>query len=187
MALLASKKKGKKVKLVQKVINTNKKVKKKGVSNNILLKGNVSKDGIQDKCYLYNCDTGEYHYFQFIPSDLPRSRGVNYSTISSPGMAYPVTQFINGDTMEFDVDLVYNERYKIGGSTGSVARVEKFIEGLCPPYSNKKTFTDPPKCKFAYGTFSCNCVVTQWKISNEERNSSGVPISANITISLRRI
>lgn len=155
-------------------------VKKKGIKKKV-------KDGVQNKCYLYNCDTKEYHYFQFIPSDLPRGRGVNYSTITSPGMAYPVSQFINGDLMEFDVDLVYNERYTVGNSKGSVKRVEKFIESLCPPYKNTKKFTDPPKCKFAYGTFSCDCVVTHWKISNEERNSKGIPITAEITLSLRRI
>lgn len=184
---MATKKKTKKGKVIQKVINTKKKVKKKKSGKNTLLGGSSIKDGIQNKCYLYNCDTREYHYFQFVPTDLPRGRGVNYASISSPGMAYPVSQFVNGDLMEFDVDLVYNERYKVGNSDGSVKRVEKFIEGLCPPYSNKKSFTDPPKCKFAYGTFSCNCVVTQWKVSNEERNSEGIPISADITLSLRRI
>lgn len=173
----------KKVKVSKGKLTSGKKVTKKASKKSKSVK--TVKDGIQNKCYLYNCDTKEKHFFQFAPEDLPRNRSANYSIINSPGMAYPLVQFVQGEIQDFDLSLYYNERW--GDTKGAIKRVYKFLDGLLPPVKNTKLFSAPPKCKVAYGTFSCNCVVTGYNISGEERDSSGEPVASNIVVNVRRI
>ena len=52
-------------------------------------------------------DTKQVLKCQFNPEDLPRTRSVNYANIVSPGMAYPLVQFVNGEAEDMDINLTF--------------------------------------------------------------------------------
>lgn len=134
-------------------------------------------------CYLRNNDTKEVLKAQFIPTSVPYSRSANFSTIDSPGMAYPLTQFVSGNIREFTFELFfYDKPY-----SGKIKRARKFLEKLVPPEKNKKSFKRPPTFKFAYGYFVKTLVLEQLDVSDDWMDSQGRPIMTTFTLTVRQV
>ena len=86
------------------------------------------------RCYIIRNDNNEKLTFQFNPSSMPYSRGANYSSIESPGMSYPLTQYAGGQVREFSFEVFYYDK----PYTGKINTARKFLEGLLPPEKNKE-------------------------------------------------
>ena len=135
------------------------------------------------ECTIYNCDTKEAIICQFNPSDLPRDRSVNYATITSPGMAYPLIQFVNGEAEDVDIQLFLYDRE----DTWRLKNFENFIEQLLPPKHNSSGFKRPPMFKFYYGNSVENYVLVKKSIESELLNEEGEPYSITYTLTARRV
>ena len=71
------------------------------------------KESAKTKGYLKNLSSGSIMKFQFNPETFSYSRGVSFSEIISPGMAYPRTQYTHGNAKTFSIDLFFFNRFMI--------------------------------------------------------------------------
>lgn len=141
-----------------------------------------SKVGAKIKGIIKNLDTSKYKKFQYNPEDFSYSRGATYSETVAPGMSYPETQYVHGNSRSFKVELFFFDK----PSKGLINEYREFIEDFLPPEDNKEDFV-PPKMLFTYGYFIKKCVLEDLEIAIEEYNSDGVPTMARFTLSLRQV
>lgn len=135
------------------------------------------------RCYVIRNDTNKKLTFQFNPTSIPYSRSANYTTIDSPGMSYPLTQYVGGNVREFSLELFYYDR----PYSGKINKARKFLEGLLPPETNTSSFTKPPTFTFAYGYFVKVLVLTNLEVNDEWLNEDGQPLMTRFTLTVRQV
>ena len=135
------------------------------------------------RCYIIRNDNNKRMTFQFNPTSVPYSRSANYATIDSPGMSYPLTQYVGGNVREFSFEVFYYDN----PFSGKINKARKFLEGLLPPEKNKKTFTKPPTFTFAYGYFVKKLVLEQLDVNDEWLNADGQPVMTRFTLTVRQV
>ena len=135
------------------------------------------------RCYIIRNDTNERLTFQFNPESIPYGRGANYSTIDSPGMSYPLTQYVGGQVREFSFEVFYYDK----PYSGKINTARKFLEGLLPPEKNTSSFTKPPTFTFAYGYFVRTLVLTNLEVNDMWLNEDGQPLMTRFTLSVRQV
>ena len=121
--------------------------------------------------------------FQFNPEQIPYSRGANYSSIDSPGMSYPLTQYVGGQVREFPFEVFYYDN----PCSGKIKKTRKFLEGLLPPEKKKKSFKKPPTFTLAYGYFVKRYVLTNLSVVDEWLDSEGQPLMTRFTLTVRQV
>lgn len=135
------------------------------------------------RCYIINNSTNDKLVFQFNPESIPYSRGANYTSIESPGMSYPLTQYVGGGVREFSFEVFYYDK----PCSGKIAKARKKLEALLPPEKNKKSFTKPPTFTLAYGYFVKTYVLTNLQVNDEWINRDGNPEITRFTLSVRQV
>lgn len=135
------------------------------------------------RCHIIRQDNNKRMTFQFNPKSVPYSRGANYSTIDSPGMSYPLTQYVGGQVRTFSFEVFYYDN----PFSGKINKARKFLEGLLPPEKNTSKFTKPPVFEFAYGYFVRKCVLTNLDVNDEWLNEDGQPIMTRFTLTVRQV
>lgn len=135
------------------------------------------------RCYIIRNDNNKRMTFQFNPTSVPYSRSANYATIDSPGMSYPLTQYVGGNVREFSFEVFYYDR----PYSGKINKARKFLEGLLPPEKNKKNFKKPPTFTFAYGYFVRTLVLEQLDVNDEWLNEDGQPLMTRFTLTVRQV
>lgn len=142
-----------------------------------------SRVGARLKGYIKNLDSGEIMKFQYNPETFEYSRGATYVEIIAPGMSYPTTQYVHGNSRSFPIELFLYDKPSTGVIEGQIS----FIEGLLPPESNDSGFIKPPTILFVYGNFIKKCVVEEFNVNIEEYDSNGIPTMARITLTIRQV
>lgn len=135
------------------------------------------------RCYIIRNDTNKKMTFQFNPTSMPYGRGANYTSIESPGMSYPLTQYVGGQVREFSFEVFYYDK----PYSGKINTARKFLEGLLPPETNKSSFTKPPTFTLAYGYFVKTYVLTHLEVNDEWMDENGQPIMTRFTLSVRQV
>lgn len=135
------------------------------------------------RCYVINNSTNKKMNFQFNPESMPYSRGANYTSIESPGMSYPLTQYVGGSAREFSFEVFYYDR----PYSGKINKARKFLEALLPPEKNKKSFKKPPTFTLAYGYFVKVYVLTNLQVNDEWMNDDGNPEMTRFTLTVRQV
>ena len=135
------------------------------------------------RCYVINNSTNKKMKFQFNPESMPYSRGANYTSIESPGMSYPLTQYVGGSAREFSFEVFYYDR----PYSGKINKARKFLEALLPPEKNKKSFKKPPTCTLAYGYYVKVYVLTNLEVNDEIMNGDGNPEMTRCTLTVRQV
>ena len=142
-----------------------------------------TKVGAKTKGWIKNNTTGVKKKFQFNPTDLSYSRGASYVDISAPGMAYPDTQFVKGNSRSFSVPLfLYDNPY-----TGVIEKYMDFLNDFLTPEKNSSGYTKPPIMTFCYGYFVRKCVLEDLDILIELFDKNGKPTQAVFTLQLRQV
>ena len=144
---------------------------------------NNNNNKAKTKCYIIRNDNNNKMTFQFNPTSIPYSRGANYSTIESPGMSYPLTQYVGGQVREFSFEVFYYDR----PYSGKINEARKFLEGLLPPEKNIKSFTKPPTFTLAYGYFVRTLVLTNLSVEDEWLDENGQPLMTRFTLTVRQV
>ena len=140
------------------------------------------KRNIRD-CVFYNMDTKIAIKCQYNPTNLPRSRSVNYATITSPGMAYPLIYFVSGEAEDLDIELLFHNM----DSSKQLDNFENFLNSLLPPKHNNKGFKKPPTFKFYYGHYTETFVLVKKSITEEYLKENGKPYMRRYILSVRRV
>ena len=135
------------------------------------------------RCNIVNNNTNKVLTFQFNPESIPYSRSANYTSIESPGMSYPLTQYVGGNVREFSFEVFYYDR----PYSGKIDKARKFLENLLPPEKNRKTFTKPPTFTLNYGYFVRTLVLTQLDVNDEWLDVNGYPIMTRFTLTVRQV
>ena len=135
------------------------------------------------RCYVINNSTNKKMKFQFNPESMPYSRGANYTSIESPGMSYPLTQYVGGSAREFSFEVFYYDR----PYSGKINKARKFLEALLPPEKNKKSFKKPPTFTLAYGYFVKVYVLANLQVNDEIMNGDGNPEMTRFTLTVRQV
>ena len=121
--------------------------------------------------------------FQYNPETFEYSRGATYVEIVAPGMSYPTTQYVRGNSRSFPIELfLFDKPY-----TGVIDTQKNFFEGLLPPESNSLDYTKPPEVLFVYGGFIKKCVLEELNIKIEEYDQWGRPTIARFNLTLRQV
>ena len=142
-----------------------------------------SKVGAKNKGYVKNLKTGKIMKFQYNPETFEYSRSVTYAEMASPGMSYPVLQYVHGNSRSFPIELfMFDKPY-----SGVIQKQKSFYEGLLPPETNSVSYTVPPTALFAYGGFIKKVVVEDLAIKIEEYDPKGNPTMARFTLTLRQV
>lgn len=135
------------------------------------------------RCYIINNSTNKKLKFQFNPENMPYSRSANYTSIESPGMSYPLTQYVGGAVREFSFEVFYFDK----PYSGKIDNARKFLEALLPPEKNTKKFTKPPTFTMAYGYFVRTYVLTNLQVYDEWINRDGNPEMTRFTLTVRQV
>lgn len=135
------------------------------------------------RCYIINNDTNKKLTFQFNPESIPYNRGANYTSIDSPGMSYPLTQYVGGNVREFSFEVFYYDK----PYSGKIKTARQFLEGLLPPEKNTSSFTKPPTFTLAYGYFVRTCVLITLQVNDEWINRDGNPEMTRFTLTVRQV
>lgn len=135
------------------------------------------------RCYVINNNTNKRLTFQFNPEQVPYGRGANYTTIDSPGMAYPLSQFVSGQVRDFSFEVFYYDK----PYSGKIHKARKFLEDFLPPEKNTKSFTKPPTFTFAYGYFTRVLVLTNLEVLDEWLDGNGNPLMTRFTLTVRQV
>lgn len=135
------------------------------------------------RCYIVRNDTNERHTFQFNPESIPYDRGARYSTIESPGMSYPLTQYTGGQVREFTFEVFYYDK----PYSGQIKKALKFLEGLLPPEKNKSSFKKPPSFTLAYGYFVRTLVLVNLSVHDEWLDEDGRQLMTRFTLTVRQV
>ena len=135
------------------------------------------------RCHIIRNDNNRRLNFQFNPTTIPYSRGVSYTSIESPGMSYPLTQYTGGKAREFSFSIYYYDK----PFSGKINTARKFLEGLLPPEKNKRSFKKPPTFTLAYGYFVKSLVLTQLEVEDTWMDSNGRPIETKFTLTVRQV
>ena len=141
------------------------------------------KTGAKFKGWIKNNDTGGKKSFQYNPTSLEYSRSATYSEISSPGMAYPSTQYVKGEYQTFSVELFMYDR----PCTGKIRTFEKFLNGFLPAQKNSKKNKRPPSMTLCMGYFIKKCILESLTVSIETFDDTGKPTQARFTLSLKQV
>ena len=135
------------------------------------------------RCHIIRNDNNRRLNFQFNPTTIPYSRGANYTSIESPGMSYPLTQYTGGKARKFSFSVYYYDK----PFSGKINTARKFLEGLLPPEKNKRSFKKPPTFTLAYGYFVKTLVLTQLEVEDTWMDSNGRPIETKFTLTVRQV
>lgn len=135
------------------------------------------------RCYLVNNNTNRKLTLQFNPTKLDYGRSASYGYISSPGMSYPLVQYLGGEGRDFSLDIFYYDK----PYSGLITEFMSYIQELMPPEKNVNTFKAPPTFTLAYGYFVKTYVLTGYSVRDEELDAKGRPIMGNYSISVRQV
>lgn len=139
--------------------------------------------GAKTKGYIKNRVTGETKSFLFNPSELSFSRGATYSETSSPGLSYPLTQYVRGNLITFNVPLyIYDKPY-----SGLVLEWESFLNNFVPPTINDSSYIKPNDLLICMGSFIRECVMESLETHYTEFNVALDPTEATFTLQLRQV
>lgn len=134
------------------------------------------------RCYFINEVTKEKLVTQFNPEGMPYSRSANFTDITSPGMAYPLTQFTGGNAREVQLNLFYYDP-----TSAEINKARNFLEALLPPEKNDNGFTKPPSFTFAYGYFVRKYVLVELEVDDQQMNSDGQPTMTYFKLKMKQI
>lgn len=135
------------------------------------------------RCHVIRNSDNRRLTFQFNPTSVPYTRNANFTTIESPGMSYPLTQYVGGKVREFSIELFYYDR----PYSGKIDNARRFLESLMPPEKNTDRFTKPPTFTFAYGYFVKVLVLAQLEVNDEWMDEFGRPIMTKFTLTVRQV
>lgn len=139
--------------------------------------------GAKTKGYIKNKTTGDIKPFMFNPTDITYSRGATYSETSSPGLSYPITQYVRGNIVTFSISMYIYDK----PNTGVVTSWETFLNKFVPPTINNSGYSKPDALMMCMGTFIKDCVLESLEVHYTDFDAHLKPTEATFTLNLRQV
>lgn len=126
--------------------------------------------------------------FQYNPTQFIDNINLKLVDIASPGISYPIIQFLGAETRTVDFDLYLNGRGLFKGDDAGAEYVKdwiSFLHGYLPPQKQTKVqFFKQPTVEFAFGWFVKTCRLRAMPIDYTGFTYDLKPLEATIHISL---
>lgn len=139
--------------------------------------------GAKTKGYIKNNNSGDKLFFYFNPSELEWTRSATYQEISSPGLSYPLFNYVKGESTAFNLPLKVIDN----PSSGLISTWEDFLNRLLPPTTNSSTYRKPDEVTIVMGSFIRECVVESLTTKYEMWDENLIPTECTFTVSLRQV
>ena len=136
-------------------------------------------------------------YAQFSPEDFEFERSATYSEMTSPGMNYPIFQYVRGNSYKVTVELPFHD-LPSGKNGHTIELAAKWLMDCLPPETNKKAKKSskkkgipaafvPPTVDFRFGKFKERMVITNVKKKVERMNKEGKMLQGTLTVTMIRV
>lgn len=142
--------------------------------------------GRLEKGYLENRATGRALRFQYNPELFQDNISVEYREIKSPGISYPMYQYVGGEARSIDFTLYLDNRENNSG-INKVRETINFLNSFLPVGNRGKQFTAPPQLIFGFGWFVKPCILVAMPTRYTAFDRSLQPLRAEVDISLKII
>ncbi|MHC5058956.1 MAG: CIS tube protein [Planctomycetota bacterium] len=123
---------------------------------------------------------GETIRFEYNPPEFETTKDVNWAEIGVPGSDSPLQQFVRGGLRTLTIEVYLNADFYDG--SWDVRESARELESLLK--MTEQTLA-PPVCLFEWGQFQMPVVVGTVTTRYTMFDSSGAPIEATISLSLR--
>ena len=155
--------------------------------------------GAKNKGWIMNTVSGTKKSFIFNPTTFEHGKGATYAETSSPGMSYPMHQYVKGEARVFSIelymyhntgvagDVIANMGNKLNLGGNPITEFVSFLEEFMPPDNDVAGYTKPPELIFCYGSFIKRCVMQDLKLIYTRYSMTGTPIEAKAQITLRQV
>lgn len=118
--------------------------------------------------------------FQYNPEMFEDNIEVTYRAISSPGMSWPIYQYIGGEPRYVEFTLFLDHYNRTGEN--QVRKTINFLHSFLP--YRKDRFHAPPELLFSFGWFVKRCILSSLKVRYTMFDSNLQPIRAEVDIRL---
>lgn len=129
------------------------------------------------RAIIINAGTGETITAQFNPTEIKRTKGVNWAEIRIPGLNFPKLHFVSGNAREIPLRLEFDSE-----GQEDVSPIAEAFERLAIKDRNTGA---PPLTRFVWGPQAYEAVVTQVETEFNDFMPDGTPTSLVVTLSLR--
>lgn len=139
--------------------------------------------GAKTKGYLKNTDDNKIKYFYFNPTELEWERSATYQEIASPGLSYPLFNYVRGNSIPFSISLKVIDK----PHTGAIAEWEEFLSNFLPPTINNGSYKKPKEVIVVMGDFLRECILESLNTKYEDFNEDLLPTECTFTLNLRQV
>jgi hypothetical protein len=125
----------------------------------------------------------------FNPAELKLALANSWDADTKPGQQAPALQYRGGESGTLDLELMFDTTATGSAVTEHTNKLVKLmqVDTKLPGYSEKQQNGRPGWVKFHWGSFhSFRCVITSLGITFTYFASSGTPLRANVSISLKQ-
>jgi hypothetical protein len=123
---------------------------------------------------------GDTIWFEYNPPEFETTKDVNWAEIGVPGSNSPLQQFVRGGLRTLTIEVYFNADFYDGAwdVRESVRKIESLLIIAAQTLA-------PPVCLFEWGEFQMPVVVGAITTRYTMFDSSGAPIEATLSLSLR--
>lgn len=126
---------------------------------------------------IQNAATGETIQAQFNPTEIRRTKGVNWAEIRIPGLNFPKLHYVAGNARTIPLRLEFD-----GEGVEDLSPIVEQFERLVEKDRNTGA---PPLTRFVWGPHAYEAVITNVDILMDDFREDGAPTSLVIELSLR--
>lgn len=148
--------------------------------------GIANRTGKLEKGYLENTANGHVLRFQYNPEEFNDDISVEYREIRSPGISYPIYQFVGGEPRTIEFTLFLDNMENKGG-TNKVRETINYLNTFLPAANRATRYNPPPELIFAFGWFVKPCILVAMPTRYTMFDRSLQPLRAEVDVQLRII
>lgn len=148
------------------------------------MSGIANRTGRLEKGYLENKSTGQILRFQYNPEEFTDDIQVEYRDIKSPGISYPIYQYIGGEPRRVEFTLFLDNMENRGG-TNKVRETINYLNSFLPVANKGARYTPPPELIFAFGWFVKTCILEAMPTRYTMFDRNLQPMRAEVDIVLK--
>jgi hypothetical protein len=148
--------------------------------------GRANRTGVLEKGYLENVKTGQVLRFQYNPEQFNDDIGVEYREIKSPGISYPIYQYVGGETRSIEFTLFLDNMENQGG-TNKIRETINYLNTFLPPANMAVRYYPPPEVIFGFGWFVKRCILVAMPTRYTMFDRKLQPLRAEVDVRLNII
>jgi LysM repeat protein len=138
------------------------------------------------KASFTNVDDKKTFYVQFNPSEFQLSEKASYKKADEQQRSKPALEYSSGDPTVVKMKLVFDTTDTgVDIDTAFIQELRSFLTAEIEIKDGEHIKHEPPKCTFTWNNFNFDCVVEQVSAKYLMFSPDGVPLRAEVDVSLK--